>query len=278
LANCDSRFIMRLKYLISDDCRQRYAIERDSVQNFDGQHQGSWYFQAYALVRLSQIAYAIGHPFAECRFWLHQATSAYRELFALRGTSFSKRVMYKDGKPLPEETISDDGYTAVDAFNAALASLAIQDIELSRELIELAGRSPNANLVSPRSEVCTTNELTLYHALIALLAADMDRANREANKLTVRRGTQIEKQIGLIISAIATRSDVVTEVGTLLYYHEKLALRRDHLSDTTYWFCLPALGLSQLAICLGQISHSDLQIDNAYFPVELLLASAEKTG
>lgn len=269
---------MRLKYLNSDDCQQLYASEKKGVEEFEVQRQSSWYFHANALVRLAKIAYAIGRPFAECRSWLYQATSAYRELFALCGTSFSKRTMYKDGRPLPEETISDDGYTSADSFNAALTSLTIQEIDLSRKLVELAGRSPNANLVSPRSEVCTTNEQTLSHALIALLAADFELANHEASKLAVRRGTQFEKQVGLTISAIATRGDVITEVNALLFYHEKLALRRDNVSDTTYWFCLPALGLSQLAIHLGQIGHSDLTGDNVYFPVELLLASETNAG
>lgn len=264
---------MRLKHLNLDDCQQLYTAEKKRVEEFVFRRQDSWYFHANGLVRLAKIAYAMGNPLLECRSWLRQATDAYRELFALRGTTFSKHTKFEDGKPLPEETIQEDGYTSVDSFNAALAALAIQEVALGRELVELAGPSPNAQLVSPRSEVCTTNEQTLSHALNALLASDLDLASHEAGKLAVRRATQFEKQIALTISAIATDGDVVAELDALLFFHEKLALRRDNISDPTYWFCLPALGLASLSVHRGQIARTDLTEDNVYFPVELLFLS-----
>lgn len=264
---------MRIKHLNVDDCRQRYVAEKTRVEEFKCRQQTSWYFQANALVRLAKIAYAVGQPLSECRSWLRQATNAYRELFALRGTTFSIRTNYKDGKPLPAEKIPDDGYTSVDSFNAAVAALAIHDFDLARELVQLAGHSPNANLVSPRSEVCTNNEQTMSHALNALLESDLELASREASKLAVRRATKIEKQIGLIISAIATDGDVLSERDALLLHHENLASRRDNQINVSFWLCLPALGLSFLSISFGQYAFADLETDSVYCPMAMLTES-----
>jgi len=261
---------MRLKYLDSAYCQQRYADEVKSIETSGLRGQSSWYFRANAFVRLAKTAYALGLPLAESRSWLRQATAAYRELFALRGTSFSKRTRYRDGKPLPEETIPEDGYTSVDSFNAALASLTLQDIQCAQELVELAGNTPNAAYVSPRSEVCTTNEQTLSHALNALLSSDMDLAKREAGKLAVRSGTRIEKQIARIMSAIATDGDVLAERDTLLFYHEQAASRRDSQLDASTWLSLPALGLSFLAMSIRKYESAALATDSIYCPIALL--------
>jgi hypothetical protein len=268
---------VRLKYLDPDNVRIRYIAERKRVEELELRGQSSWYSQANALVRLAKLAYALGLPLAESRSWLQQATAAYRELFALRGTTFYKQTRYQDGKPLPEETLADDGYTSVDSFNAALAALTLQNINLARELAELAGHSPSAALVSPRSEVCTTNEQTLSHALNALLASEMDLASREAGKLSARKATNIEKQIALTISAIATNGDVLTERDALLFYHAKAATRHENQLDASFWLCLPALGLSFLAMHFAGYQPADLETESLYCPVALLTES-ETTG
>src|SRR5688572_3704515 len=121
---------MRLNYLHPDECHKLYSGAKQRVEAFEFRGQSSWYFHASELVRLAKTAYALGRPLAECRTWLRQATTAYRELFALRGTSFSKKTIYKDGKPLTEETVSSDGYSSVESFDAALASLTLGDFDL----------------------------------------------------------------------------------------------------------------------------------------------------
>jgi hypothetical protein len=264
---------MRISYLDLDYCHQRYTADRKRVEEFRPCGQASWYFQAHTLVGLAKTAYALGRPLAEVRFWLREATVAYRQLFTLRGTSFSRRTTYKDGKPEVEEKIPDDGYTSVDSFEAALVSLSLRDIDLARNLVELAGPSPNAALVSPQSEVCTTNEQTLSHALNALLASQMEVADHGARKLTVRRATNIEKQIALTISAIANGGDGMAERDALLFYHEKLAARRENQTDASYWISLPALGLSSLAMHFRGYERADLRTDSVYCPVALLTES-----
>lgn len=268
---------MRLSHLNPDDCQQRYDADLQCVDVFEFRNQSSWYFHANALLRLAKVSYALGCPIEECQMWFRRATHAYRELFSLRGTSFTKVTRYKDGQPLPEETIAEDGYTSVDSFNAACSALAVHDFRTARELVHIAGHSPNAKLVAPRSEVCNSNEQTISHALNALLDADLALANREAGKLAVRRATKVEKQIGLIISAIATNGDVLTERDALLFYHEKLATRRDNQLDCGLWICLPALALTSLAIHVGPYSTADLATKCVYCPLEML-AEPELTG
>jgi hypothetical protein len=261
---------MRLKYLDAESCLQCYAERSQSIEEPGSGSQTCWYFHASMLVWLAKAAYAVERPLMECRAWLRQATAAYRELFRLRGTTFSDRVLYQNGKPLPEERVPDDGYTSVESFNAVLVALALRDIQCAQELVALAGHSPNAELVSPRSEVCTTNQQTLSHALNALVGSEMDLAKAEASKFTVRSATRIEKQIALTISAIANDGDVLTERDSLLFYHEQMALRRDNQGAAEYWLCLPALGLSFLAMHFRGYEPDSLRTDSVYCPIELL--------
>jgi hypothetical protein len=55
-----------------------------------------------------------------------------------------------------------------------------------------------------------------------------------------------------------------------LFYHEKLASQRDNQHDSNYWLCLPALGLSFLAVHFGQYEPADLETDSVYCPIAVL--------
>jgi hypothetical protein len=178
--------------------------------------------------------------------------------------------LYQDGQPLPEETIVDDGYTSVDSFDAAILALTVCDVATARELVNLAGNSPNAELVSPQSEVCTSNQQTLSHALNALLAGDLNQAQVEARKLEGRKGNRHDKRLGSILGAIAADSDVLGELEGLLHNFAKEAKRNEKQLHTNCFLCLPALGLAQLAISLGEIELADLDPDNPYAPPALL--------
>lgn len=269
---------MRLKYVNPNDCQRRYADEKARIAEFQFRNQSSWYSHANSLVRLAKISYAVGNPLDECRSYLRQATDAYRELFALRGTSFTTHIKYENDQPVSEERVADDGYTSVDSFVAALAALSVQNVPLARELVTLAGQSPNAALVSPQSEVCNSNEQTLSHALNALLAKNLPLAYREASKLQFRRGSQMEKQTATTISTIATEGDVLAELNALLSCHEKLAVRPDHLTDASFWLCLPALGLAYMAVHLGSIQRTDLKTESIYCPADFLLPPESNAG
>jgi hypothetical protein len=269
---------MRLKHLDPEYWQKNYIKAKEQVEAFEFRGQSSWFFHASDLVRLAKTAYALGRPLEESRSWLRQATNAYRELFALRGTSFSHRGRFENGKLIPEETVASDGYTSVDSFHAAMAALTLGDIDLARELVELAGHSPNGAFVSPRSEICTTNQQTLSHALNALILSDMDLANHEAGKFAVRRATKLEQQIALTISALATKRDVLAERDALLFYHEKIASQRDNRHDISYWLCLPALGLSFLAMHFGRYAPAELTTDCVYCPIALFTGSQTAAG
>jgi 1,2-phenylacetyl-CoA epoxidase PaaB subunit len=263
---------MRFPYLVTEDCLKRYEDTFGNVSQFQAQDrkQDAWFFHAHALIRLANLAYVIEHPLSECRAAFRDSVGAYKELFSLRGTSYSLRTTYKDGVAQPEEKVFSDGYTSVDSFDAAMACLITEDIASARRLVELAGHAPCPEVVSPRSEVCTSNQQTLSYALNAMLADDFELALREAQRVTVRRGNQMEKQIAAILAAIAGERDVLTELDTLLFYHEKLAKRRENWLNSSYYLCLPALGLSSLAIQLGRFKLADLSVDSMYAPWAML--------
>jgi hypothetical protein len=252
---------------------QHYEYAREHVPQFTPDKQSYWYSRAYALIRLAKLAYVIGRPLSETRAGLRESVTAFEELFSRRGQSSYLRTRYRDGVPLPEERVFEDGYTSVESFNAALACLVTEPMERARALVELAGHSPGAECVAPQSEVCTSNQQTLSHALNAVLAQDYKSARHEAQKLAVRRGSQLEKQIAATIAAIAEARDVRTELDALLFYHEKLAKRRSNWSDASLFLCLPALGLAGLAIHLGRLNLSDLDRDRMYAPFALLQES-----
>lgn len=261
---------MRIPYLIFEDTTRHYqeTLARLAAFEVRARPQSSWFFHAHDLVTAANLAYALGNPLTESRKWLCESLNAYRNLFSLRGTGYCSQVTYHDGKPGPEEKVFSDGYTSVHSFEAALASLSVQDVAQARSLVELAGHSPGAEYVSPQSEVRTSNQQTLSHALNALLMDDPALAQREAGKLGVRRGTQFEKQVAVTILAIATDGDVLSELDALAFYHAKLAKRRNCWTVASYYLCLPALGLAHLATHYGRIEHADLTRDNVYAPPE----------
>jgi hypothetical protein len=261
---------VRFPHLNFDYFASWYASQATDAAEFQAGSQRSWSFRAHNLEALAKLAYALGHPLEESRIWLRQATSAYKELFSLRGTSFSTCTIYKKGKPVREEQVADDGYTSVDSFAAAMAALSVQDFSLCRELVKLAGHSPGGKSVSLRSDVCNSNEQTISHALNALLAGDAALASLEAAKLAMRRGTNMEKQLAATIAALAAGGGVLSELETLLFHHEKLARREENATTFVYFLCMPALGLSALAVHLEQIDQTDLPSDNVYCPRELL--------
>lgn len=261
---------MRFPYLIHGDCFNHYQQTRQRVDLFEPKGQSSWHGHASNWLILANLAYALGYPLQESRDALRESIVAYRELFSRRGQTAYTRTMYHDGKPLPQETIVDDGYTSVDSFNAALVALIVHDIAATRDLVELAGHSPDAKYVSPKSEVCTTNQQTLSHALNAVLVQDMELADHEARKFTVRRCNQFEQQCAATISAIACNGDVLSELEALLFYHAKMAKRRDNWTNSTTYLCLPGLGLANLAIQLGRIELSDLSCEDLHAPSGLL--------
>src|SRR5262245_43791782 len=108
---------MRLKHLQFEYLRERYEGDKNRVAEFQPLGQTRWYFHANDLSRLSKVSYALGNPLDECRSSLRHSAAAYRELFALRGTSFYTQTKFKNGEPLGEERIATDGYTSVDSFN-----------------------------------------------------------------------------------------------------------------------------------------------------------------
>ena len=94
---------MRIKYLNAEYCQLRYADEQARVAAFQFRNQSSWYSHAHNLVRLAKIAYALGKPLEESRSYLRQATGAFKELFALRGTLFYTTTKYENDKPVKLE-------------------------------------------------------------------------------------------------------------------------------------------------------------------------------
>lgn len=253
------------------DCLLRYESEKSRVTGISCGDQLAWYSVADGAIRLAKIANALARPVEECREWLRRAVHAYREVFARRGSKVSRRIRYVGGQPLPEEIIVEDGYTVIDSMQAAFAALSLGELELARELIGLAGEAPNAELISPRSVVCTTNELALSEALSALLSSHFDLARGEVRKLLVRRSTKGELQQARIMLAIAGDGDVVEERDQLLAAHAKEASRLANQLDCSYWICLPAVALSFLAVRLARCKATDLATDNPYCPVAIWL-------
>lgn len=263
---------MRLSYLLEGDCRRHYEDVASRVATFAGAttRQTDWLFHAQDLGRLASLGYALDAPLAECRNALEKSVAAFHEAFSRRGTSHYFHTPYRDGKPLPEETIVEDGYTSRDSFRAILTSLVVQGLQETQTLVALAGSKPGAGLVAPQSEVCTTNEQTISEALNALVQKDRTRAAGEARKLEVRKGSQLDKQTAATILAIATGGDAAGEIETLLAFHTRIARARDRWTDCSTYLCLPALGLASLAIQLGELDPSELDADTLYAPPALL--------
>jgi hypothetical protein len=159
-----------------------------------------------------------------------------------------------------------------------MIALILRGADSARQLVQLAGHSPEAALVSPKSQVCTTNQQALSHALNALLVSDRELATREAGTVAFGRSNQIEKQIALTMKALAEADYplALSERDALLYFHEKMAKRTDHQFDRDLWLSLPALGLTSLAMQLGGLEPVECESDSLYCPVELIAAAGER--
>ena len=153
--------------------------------------------------------------------------------------------------------------------------MAIPDIAYTQQLIDLAGHSPCAEYVSPASEVCTTNQQTLSHAINALAVGDFESAEREALKLSVRRGTKMEKQIATVANAIATSNCIAVEIDAMLFFHDKIARQTGNKTDSDFYLCLPAIGLANIALHFGRLERDELDHSNVYCPADLLVNNGE---
>jgi hypothetical protein len=261
---------MRLKNLEPEYGQRCYDDALQHIESFEPRNQSSWYFHAHGLIRAASTAYVIGLPLSESRAWLQKATEAFRQLFALRGTTFTKTTRYRAGKPLPEETIAEDGYTSHDSMLAVYAALILGDVPLAKSLVDLAGPSPNDRLVAPRSQVCTTSVQKLSHALNALVAGDLELAEREANRPKIRRGTKTDRLLADAFSALATGGDALTARDEILKHHATQAKRDLNPAASSFWLCFPALAVSALAMHLQGCELSQLETDSVYCPIGLL--------
>lgn len=221
-------------------------------------------------------SYALGYPLADVRKSLSLVATYYLRVFELRGTGHYTQTSTRRNRTWTE-TLTDFGTTSSQrAFDAICIALSASEFDIARDIARRTEDPPKASYLGPTSETCTPNQQRVSYALRNLVLGDVDQVEPELDRLFVKKP---KKEATLadqadMIRGLATRSvgKFLTGLDALLFRHEKEARRPRVTCNPELFLCLPALGLSSLALQLEVCRREDLPPDNPFLPLEILVA------
>ena len=235
------------------------------------------------LTSIGASRYALGADVAECREPLSEGVSACIELFRLRGRQEVFPVLdlvvdpskpkgdpdrarltrrHEPGTKDYSLTNSKDGY-----WHVCLA-LGIDEQQKARELAAMIWDPPDADYIGRRSTVCTPNDQALAYALRHFLADEPQEAASALCRVRTLPGDYVGLQAELLRCVMRSdASGFVVGLSALLARHEQLS-RRDPWNPKLY-ICVPALGLTALALAAGFVTAEQAP-RNVYLPLGFL--------
>jgi hypothetical protein len=237
--------------------------------------------------------YALGWPIEQVRHSFSEATSAHLRLFELRGTEepFPVTLLRIDpSKPVlhPERVTEDRGLHDPGSKDfsltnpragllAVLLALTAGEYDSARILSGMIWDPPGAKYIAPNSVVCTTDEQHLAYALRAIFEENLETA--QAELLVIRaqadEGIRVALQKKMLLAMISGDSgQFLSHLNELIAWHELQAPLKKNRSDPDYYLCLPALGLSVMAVRSRIISTRQLPGGCVFFPHELIAEPA----
>ena len=239
------------------------------------------------LSTLCFFLYASGRPASDVRQCIDMTVHTYRDVLRLRGSESTGMVdlqlpedlsePFDLGKALERAAIqtSDERDFSLGNSHTTLCTiylaLAKGDVRAAKELARGVWDPDDATYIGVDSEVCTPSQQHLAYALRDCLTKDHDKADSEFRKIaapTIDVSMQAA-MVGALVNRDASR--FVEKLEGLLTWHEEHARHGDNLYDPTYFFCLPATGLTSLALGMGVISEDRVPGGNAYLPRDVIL-------
>jgi hypothetical protein len=211
---------------------------------------------------LACVGYAAGDPLDRVRVLLEGSSRAHLELVRRRGADEG------DANTAREYATGN----ACSTYEAICGALAVGDRATARALAPLVWDPPGAEYVGPNSVICTDERQVLAYALRFELLDDRGRADQHLKRLT--RVTQDAVGEMLMMRGILeTRPELFLDGLTrTLAVHEHAARDKANYRVAKYFLCLPALGLSALALEHGLVAREQLTADNVYLPRDLIAA------
>lgn len=264
--------------------RQR---ELDTLLPQRQQYAASSLASSYKHLAASQ--FAVGEPLTLVKENLRNSAKWTLRVFELRGTAYaaivSKPIYSKEnpGEILEEKVLTPPDardYSATNSrkgYQGIYNSLVGGDYETDRQIAALIWDPPDADYIHKFSPhvCCTPNDQHHAYALREYYAGNTTEAVAHLKK--VRTGTTPKNEMVLgfqakMLLAILTKDLqlFVDNLIPLLDWHEQNAKRKPNHDASEFYLCLPALGLSVLALHSGLCQVDNLPPYYIHFPLELL--------
>jgi len=226
-------------------------------------------------------AYALGYPLGDVRHYLSRAVAVYSRVFELRGTESPFPVLLveldRNGGPASTRSKYREGEkdfsvtNSRKSFHAACLGWISGESDLAKTLALSAWDPPGASYVGPGSS-CTRNDQRLAYALRDALNGDEKSALALLAGVGPQRGehTNVLAEAKMLRGIISFDPRVFLEgVAEMLAWHPTMATRESLKTNTDFFICVPALGLSALAVSRNLVRTRDLPKDDMFFPLEL---------
>lgn len=239
-------------------------------------------------LRIGLYQYALGYPLDQVRQALGESAVASLKVFELRGTEEAFPVVVLtldptkavddpkfviDTRPLHPPGTKDYSLTNSQAcFESICLALIAGEHATAERLADLMWDPPNASYIGLRSETCTPNQQHLAYAVKHLMQNRPTEAEKELKRIGGQRKNEqqtafMAKMVGGLVEK--SSGPFLDALQELLYWHGKQARMRNNQLNPEMYFCLPAVGLSILAVRGGLLKKNELPSD-PYLPSELI--------
>ncbi len=131
---------------------------------------------------------------------------------------------------------------------------------------------PDASYLGANSVVCTTNEQHLAYALREMFKGDADAAHSELIKVRPRKLNDRVASEGKMLRGLIDEDAAVFLDGlrSLLALHARDATRDENRTDSSFFICIPALGLCKLALRRRLLQREQFPQGNQFLPIDLI--------
>lgn len=216
--------------------------------------------------------------------YLRMAAEESLKSFELRGRGegFPATLVTIDASDVEPTLISRDPVGSPQDYSLTNSRRAVDSVYISlisghflvsERLGQLIWDPPDADYIDDESEVCTPDDQRIAYSLKAYMAGDSGGALQFLNAIGGRdKGLSLH---GTTIRALVegSRVNFLRHLRDYIRWHEKEAKKRSNQKNADLFLCMPALGLSVLAIRGGLVRLTDLPTDSAHVPVEMIRAA-----
>lgn len=285
---------MRLKHLDPNWVTKRMQDEQRLIEQskknlpddeslITQRHLGALEMHHYTL---GLYQYAINSPLETIQASLHQASTMYFQMIQLR-VSGRVPLQFVPNNPADPKEMSwmfspetnpekfKPNYAWTDSCTSlkySFVALLAKDIQLAHQIMVNIWDPEGAVYVGPKSEVCTTTKQSLAYALREFVKNDVDQAKHFLGFIKTYHsflGPQ-KRMLNAIIQS--NGSGFLKSLNILLDEHQEEALKKKNHKNPDFFLCLPALGLSKLALQHQVINLADLPENNLFFSKEFLIS------